>query len=91
MGGTPSILSALFFICFFIASTEVEDARAASVPDSTAIRNVDAAMDKEVPRKTSGARMKLKDILFITNRQIDNSAEEKARKDGLVLRIEDVS
>jgi esterase/lipase superfamily enzyme len=88
MDRSASILVALSFIFPFI-STE-SPARAGSIVDTTSIRNIDAAMDKVAPQKTIGTRIKFKNILFITNRQIDYSAEERARRDGLVLPIENV-
>jgi hypothetical protein len=57
---------------------------------STSNSSVRSAMDAAIPRRTAAARMKYKDILFITNRKIDYAAEENARQKHEVLRWEDV-
>ena len=58
-------------------------------PDATNL-SVRSAMDADIPRRTATARMKDKDILFITNRKIDYAADRIAQQRNEVLRSEDV-
>jgi esterase/lipase superfamily enzyme len=47
-------------------------------------------MDAAIPRRTATARMKDKDVLFITNRKIDYTAARNAQQRNELLRTEDV-
>jgi hypothetical protein len=87
MNRWASIPLGLFSI-FLLACNIGIVSRAGSI-DSTSLQNSNAAMDKAVPQKVTVPRMRFKQVLFITNRKIDMSAEERARSDNSVLRIED--
>jgi len=50
-------------------------------------RSIDGALDSEVPKKSSSARMRSKFVLFVTDRSIDPSADQQGRN-GKILRYE---
>jgi esterase/lipase superfamily enzyme len=83
-------ITPLFALSICCTSLSANSQPSVSARDVGVNSSLDAAMEAYVPRKTFGTRMKSKDILFITNREIDFNAEEKAHRSNSVLRIEDV-
>ena len=85
-------LRPLHFLRLFAAQSCAPRLKFRRSPDqlSTSNSSVRSAMDAALPRRTATARMKFKDILFVTNRKIDYAAEENARQKEEFLRLEDV-
>jgi len=57
---------------------------------STGNRSIDSALGSVVPQRSHSARMRDKVVLFVTNREVDFTAEQSARAEGRVLAYEDV-
>src|SRR5262249_27458852 len=68
----------------------ISNAAAFTVRSDLENLSTDGALDRVLPAPTKHARMRSKVILFVTNREIDLSAEDRARSDSTLLRYEDV-